>query len=289
MTAGTPDAETVEVEASDGHRFRALLFKAAAPDAPVLMFMPALGVKARYYTPLGKAFAAAGVSFATFDWRGIDSSSVRASRRVDFGYRHLLEDDLPAARAAIRARWPSGRFFAGGHSLGGQFAACHAGAHPEGVAGLVIIASGNVHWRGWQGASALRILAATQATVAISTVVGHFPGSRLGFGGREARGVMRDWASVARSGVYRARGSRIDYEAAMAALRRPVLSLGFRADSLAPVRATQRLMDKLPNCAKTVWRWSESDTDGTALNHFTWVKRPELVVPRVAEWIARAS
>jgi predicted alpha/beta hydrolase len=96
---------------------------------------------------------------------------------------------------------------------------------------------------------------------------------------------MSDWAAVARSGVYRARGSKVDYEQAMAALQKPVLALGFRADGFAPVRSTERLMAKLPKCDKTVWRWSERDTDGAALDHFSWVKRPELVVPRVAEWI----
>ncbi|HKY91414.1 MAG TPA: alpha/beta fold hydrolase [Nevskiaceae bacterium] len=286
--------ESLDVTATDGHRFRALVFPAvdrsgamsATTDGPpVLLFMPALGVKAKWYSRLGEAFAQAGVSFAIFDWRGIDTSSVRASRRVDFGYRHLLEDDLPAARAAVRARLPKGKLFVGGHSLGGQFSACHAGAQPDGVDGLVIIAGGNVHWRGWQGLNALGILAMTQGTVAISSVVGHFPGERLGFGGREARGVMRDWAAVARSGIYRARGSKIDYEKAMAALARPVLALGFRADGFAPARSTERLMAKLPRCDRTVWRWSESETGGAALDHFSWVKRPELVVPRVADWI----
>ena len=274
-----------EVTAGDGHRFGGTLFAAGSPSAPLLMFMPAMGTRARYYKSFGAAMAAAGVSFACFDWRGIETSSLRASRKGDFGYRHLIEQDFAAAVLALSERLPLAPLWIGGHSLGGQLSALYSAREPQGVSGIVLIASGNVHFRGWKGVGGLRILALTQSATLISRIVGHFPGKRLGFGGQEARGVIRDWAATARGGRYDVAGSATDYEAAMARLEKPVLALGFTGDTLAPYGSTERLLSKLPRCRRTHLRWSAADSGGVALDHFSWAKRPDLVVPTVAAFV----
>lgn len=282
-------AETFEVQATDDHRFGATLHRADGPGAPLLLFMPAMGTRSRYYGSFGAAMAQNGVSLATCDWRGMESSSLRASHRVDFGYRHLVELDLPAAVTALRQRLPQAPLFVGGHSLGGQLACLYAAANSSLVRGLVLIASGTVHFSAWTGAGALRILALTQSAGLISRVLGHFPGRRIGFAGREARGVIRDWAGTARSGRYRPAGAHLDYEAAMTQIDKPALALGFRADHLAPRKATTALLAKLPRCTCTQLHWSAADSAGHALDHFSWAKRPELVAPRVATWVRQQA
>jgi predicted alpha/beta hydrolase len=278
--------ERFEITAPDSHRFEASLHAAPSPSAPLLVFMAALGVRSRYYDRLGAAFAEAGTSFATFDWRGMESSSLRASRRIDWGYRELVEVDLPAALAALRERLPDAPLWLGGHSLGGQLSALHASRHPDAVHGLVLIASGTVHYRAWPTASSRAgILALTQSAPLIAAAVGHYPGAQLRFGGREARRLIGDWSRVARSGRYRPSTSEHDYEATLATLAKPVLALGFAGDHLSPGRATAALLAKLPRCARTQWRWSAEDSGGAALDHFNWAKRPDLIAPTVSGWI----
>ncbi|MGQ0621002.1 MAG: alpha/beta hydrolase family protein [Panacagrimonas sp.] len=262
-----------------------MLHSSADPASPLLLFMPAMGTRARYYSRIGEAMAAAGVSFASCDWRGIETSSLRASRTCDFGYRHLVELDIPAAAAALSERLPLAPLWMGGHSLGGQLSALYASRHATTVRGLVIVAAGTVHFNAWDGSGALRILALTQSAMLISRVVGHYPGARIGFAGREARGVIGDWASVARHGRYLLAGSKHDYETSMAQLQKPVLALGFEADHLAPAKATEALLAKLPKCHRTHLRWSAAETAGLALDHFSWAKRPELVVPTISSWV----
>lgn len=278
-------AQHFEVHAPDGHRFGATLHAAASPSAPLLLFMPAMGTRSRFYNGFGVAMAEAGVSFASCDWRGIESSSMRASHGTDFGYRHLVEQDISAVVATLRAKLPKAPLWIGGHSLGGQLSALFASREPERVSGLVLIAAGTVHFSAWARTGALRILALTQSATLISRVVGHFPGRRIGFAGREARGVIGDWAATARSGRYRVRGSAHDYEHAMRRLDKPVLALGFEADTLAPAKATEGLLIKLPRCRRTHLRWSAAESGGVALDHFSWAKRPDLVVPTVSRWV----
>jgi predicted alpha/beta hydrolase len=282
-------AQTLDVAAADGHRFQLTLFAAQDTNAPLLLFLPAMGTRARYYTGFGTTLGAQGVSFATMDWRGSESSSLRASRRVNFGYRELLESDIPAAIAALRAALPEAPRWIGGHSLGGQLSALYAGRAAPEIQGLVLIAAGSVHYRGWSGAGALRLLALTQFAIVVSSAVGHFPGRQIGFAAREARGVIRDWARVARNGRYRVAGSSFDYESAMTALQKPVFALGFKADTLAPRHSTERLLGKLPKCAQTYSNWGAAESGGVALDHFSWAKRPELVAPAVADWVRQKN
>lgn len=117
--------ELQSVAAADGHRFEVRRFAAADARRPGLLFVPALGVPAQKYDTFGSRLADAGIDVAVHEWRGLASSSLRAGRACDWGYRELFAD-LDATLAALD---PASRVF-GGHSLGGQFAAMLAALYP---------------------------------------------------------------------------------------------------------------------------------------------------------------
>lgn len=160
------------------------------PGAPVLLVVPAMGLRASFYAPLLTALADAGVAAAVTGLRGHQARPAPPpGRRNDFGYEDLV-GDLAAAVEAVRTARPGAPVFVVGHSLGGHLAAAYAARHPDRIDGVALVASGSVDWRVWGLAHLLR----TQAVVAASTLIGHFPGDRIGFAGREARGQMCDWA-----------------------------------------------------------------------------------------------
>ena len=85
------------VQCDDGHRYEVIACVPAHPIAR-LLWLPALGVAARHYLPLAQALAAKGVAVYLHEWRGNGSSSLRPSRALDWGYREVLEQDLPGSR-----------------------------------------------------------------------------------------------------------------------------------------------------------------------------------------------
>src|SRR5687768_13204471 len=86
--------ESLPLEAADGARWELRLQRpAVAVRAPVLC-VPAMGVPARFYAPLQAELARAGFLAAVTELRGHGTSTVRAGRRVDFGYHELLSLDL---------------------------------------------------------------------------------------------------------------------------------------------------------------------------------------------------
>ena len=66
-----------------------------------LLWLPALGVAARHYLPLAQALARRDTAVFLHEWRGHGSSSLRAGRGCDWGYRELLQLDLAASEAAV--------------------------------------------------------------------------------------------------------------------------------------------------------------------------------------------
>ena len=265
--------ETITVKTRDEHCFDAQLHLAAKADAPLLFFIPAPGTHKGFYSEFGASMADAGVHFFVVDLRGVGSSSVNVAAGDNFGYREILEEDLPWALIAVRERLKdAASIWMGGHSLGGQLAALFAARAPNGIAGLVLITSGNIHFRGWPGVSSV-------------TVAGRLLGRKPAPEVAEARQFTEDWSSVVRSGRYRVAGAVFDYERALPRLKKPVLSLAFAEDKLAPAAATQHLLDHLPACEKTLWRWSSNEMGGVPLDHFSWALDPARVVPDVAGWV----
>jgi predicted alpha/beta hydrolase len=276
---------TLTVHSNDYHRFKATVYTGADENAPILIFQSALGTPAKVYRHFSAEMAKHGIQVCTPDWRGIDSSSVRAGRSSDFGYRHLVEVDLPALIAAVRQRFPHSPIWLGGHSLGGQLALLGAAANSETICAVVLIASGTVHLPCYQGKLRWGVRFLTTLSAVVNPVLGYFPGARIGCGGREAAGLMRDWSHVARTGEYRPIGSELDYEALMRSLSIPVLAITFAADSWSPALAAKGLLIKVPNCAQTHWTWSAADTAGVPVDHYSWLKQPDLVVPAVAKYL----
>jgi predicted alpha/beta hydrolase len=282
------DTQVLSITTSDQHRVDATVYPSDDANAPVLIFLSALGTPAKVYRHFGRELVKHGVQLCAPDWRGIGSSSVRAGRGSDFGYRHLVEIDLAALIETVHQRFPDAPIWLGGHSLGGQLALLSAAADPAHVCGVVLTASGSVHWPCYSGKLRIAVRSLVLLSRLLSPLMGYFPGSRFGFGGREAAGVMRDWSHLAVTGEYRLHGSAIDYEKSLRALQLPVLMISFAADPWSPLKAASALVRKLTSGSALHWHWGASDTAGIALDHYSWIKHPGLVAPAVAKFMRQS-
>lgn len=248
-----------------------------------------MGVPAEKYDALISSFATLGHIAASVDLRGVGLSSVRASRSIDFGYRHLVEVDLPAVLNRLGDLFPDKKIVLMGHSLGGQMATLYLTQTLKNIHGLVLVASCSVYYRGWPMPRRWLLLFFTQIAALIARVVGYFPGRKLGFGGLEARTVMSDWAYNARTGKYRLNGSNIDYQASqkhsLELAKFPVLNITFADDKFAPSTASEYLLSKL-NSSNVSRRLINGEDLGLAsADHFNWLKKPYLVSDTVNLWV----
>lgn len=239
-----------------------------------LLWLPALGVAARHYRPFAEDLAGHGIAVWLHEWRGNGSSSVRASRRCNWGYAELLQEDIPASLRAVADAAGSTPVWLGGHSLGGQLAILRAALGADGVHGLALVGSGIPWWRAFPERTKLALAAVL--VPAVAAVIGHFPGRRIGFGGREARGVMADWGQVARHGRYRVAGIDTDLDHACLGLSLPITAIAFADDWFAPRSALDALLAKAPAAPYRVWMLTAGELAVPA-DHFAWMKAPHAV------------
>ncbi|MDN5782217.1 MAG: alpha/beta fold hydrolase [Luteimonas sp.] len=258
---------------ADGHRFTLLARIPAHPER-ALLWLPALGVAAKHYLPLADALAARGVAVFLHEWRGNGSSSLRADRRHDWGYRELLTVDLPASGQAIEQRLPGVPRILGGHSLGGQLACCRLALDPQAAQELWLVASGAPYWRAFPTPIRWALPLAYRFLPWLADACGALPGHRIGFGGNEARGLIRDWARTSLSGRYAAAGLDQDLEAGMGRIGVPVRAATMRDDWLGPESSLRFLLSKLPRSPlqATVL---DPEALGTRADHYAWMRYPE--------------
>lgn len=261
------------VVSADGHRFELLARVPATPRAR-LLWLPALGVAARHYLPLADALAAHGVAVYLHEWRGNGSSSLRPSRAQDWGYREILAQDLPASLAAIDAA--GSQCIIGGHSLGGQLACCFAGQHPDAFQRVWLVASGTPYWRRFPAPRGWTLPLLYRFLPWLAQRQGVLHGRRLGFGGTEARGLIRDWARVGLTNHYAGVGIAQDLEGGLRAIRGRATAVVMAQDWLAPPTSMQGLLAKLPQVPATLSVLSAAAL-GAAADHFAWMKSPQAV------------
>ncbi len=259
--------------------------KKTSKAEPTFLFIPAMGVPADYYKPFALRMADRGWAMITADLRGIGSSSVRASRAVDFGYHDLITADIPATVETVRRLFPKNRLILMGHSLGGQLNTLYTALNPEKVDALVFIAACTVYYKGWPFPINMGILAGTQTAAIITMALGYFPGHRIGFGGREARIIILDWARNARNGDYKILNNETDFESLISHVEIPVLATSFKGDRLCTERAVRNLTGKFKCADITYAHFTELDAPAESLNHFRWAKKSDAVVDKIQEWM----
>jgi predicted alpha/beta hydrolase len=253
------------------------------PKKGLVVFLPALGASVYVYRTMAEAWARLGYRIATVELRGGKQSSVKDVRAHNFGYNEILNVDLASIVPKLRAEAAGNRFLLAGHSLGGQFALLYASRHPSEVDAVVLLAGGSNYYgalpRGRRFARHLGV----RAVRTIGQFLRFFPGEKLGFGGRQPLNMILDWTQEALTGRYRVQGDPADYNHDLKQLKARVLMVSLQGDTLVPRPSADYLAGKLT--------WAEVGQielraeDGKAYHHFRWLKKPDLVLAPVDQWI----
>ncbi|MFC4128759.1 alpha/beta hydrolase family protein [Nocardia rhizosphaerae] len=283
--ATTPDTTTVET--ADGVRFTVRWLAAADPAAPVVLILPAMAMKARNYQALAKALHATGVSVATCDLRAHGEAEPAFGEHTDFGYREMLEIDLPAIVSTVQGRFPQAPLHLFGHSLGGQLALLFAAAEPERVAGVTVIGTGTVFWWAFGPRRWFEALSQIQWIGLISRVKGHWPGGVL-IPAPMPGGVMVDWSIHSLTSYYRPRGTTRRYNTLLANMTVPVLAISLSEDVLGPKSNVDFLVSRMPSAPVTQWHIDENSTVENR-DHFLWLKDSPAIATAVSRWITTGT
>ncbi len=247
-------------------------FGASRSNGPRILILPALGTPARTYRRLCESLAEIGYAGAVLEWPGCGAHPLRVSRADDWGYRQLLEDQVLPAIEAVANVGPGdpGQVVLLGHSLGAHLALMARAHHVKNVAGIIAIAAGTPYYRVFQFPARQALLYLIGAVKISVFLLGFFPGNRLGFGGREPRTLIQEWAAFARTGQLRVE-QRDVLHVDSGSSTMPVRALSLARDIYAPPAAAENLLA----CAGLPATLVECVQDPQVHGHFHWLRTPQ--------------
>ena len=245
-----------------------------------------MGMKAKHYLVLADALADVGFAVASCDLRAQGDARPRLGDAENFGYREMLENDLPAITGALRRHLDAPQVHLIGHSLGGQLSLLYAGARPDEIGSVAVVATGTVFWRAFDLRRQFEILWQTQWIGAVARVRGRWPGG-VAIPAPMAGGVMVDWSMQALTGRYRVGGSAHDYNHTLARLDRPVLMVSLADDALGPKSTVDHLAGRMPSAPISHWHLSGPGPIRSG-DHFAWLKDSSALAAQYGAWFDTA-
>ena len=280
----TEDPQRVELSHSDGSTSPLLIVPAARRDEnrPAVLVLPGIAVGARYYLPLARALADAGVDVAITELRGQGESTHRIGRSGGAaGYHESAGEDVPLAVEAMQRQLGPRPVVLLGHSMGAQIGVYHLARRDPRVVGLIAVAAQSPFHRGYPREFGRKLRLGSIVMPIVGRVAGHVPGQFFGATGRVPADRVRDWARLAATGVMQPARADLDYIDGLARVTVPALAVVIADDPLAPESAARNLLALLPAARTTL------ESEPQPLGHNTWARRPDEIVARVLAWIDR--
>ena len=271
-----------EILSADGTKVPYTVYGLNDSKASVII-LPAMGVRASFYRTFAHSLIDFDLTSCVMEYRGLGDSSLRAGWRTDFGYRQHQED-VAALIIKMKQEYPDRPIYIAGHSFGGHLGMMTAGLEPTSFDGIIMLASGTPWHEAFEGKAAKHLKRFGWFVPVIMALYGHFPGHKFGFAGRESRSQMRDWLQMSTRNRFKIIGVRDDLEACIAGYEGRVLCMSFARDIMAPLKASQLMLAKMPKASIDLQIVGDEDINGEA-THFGWAKTPQVVAQYVSEWV----
>ncbi len=269
----------VQFTAVDGHAIGGTHFTLAAERRPThaVVFNTGAGIAARNYGNFAKYLAANGIAVLAYDYRGIGLSAPPTLR----GFPAMIEDwseyDCAAALDWMAARHRGVPLIGVGHSVGSLL---FGGAPNSSLLNrLVMIAPHTGYYGDYRRGYRLPMAALWHGLMPVLTsLVGYFPGRRLGLGEDLPGGVAMQWARR-RKPVFQLPASTPADDRMRLLVARfdsaafDALLLTIADDAFATVAAAHRVRELLPNLRAEHRLVAPAQAGLARLGHFGFFRR----------------
>ena len=134
---------------ADGTPLAADYFAASGAVRGSVLLAGAMGVPRGFYAPFAAYLASHGLAVLTLDYRGLGDSAPARLRGYTGRIRDWVDEDLPAAMAALAGKAPGAPLLWLGHSVGGQLMGF---MDTRRIHAALFVASQSGYWRTWPSA-----------------------------------------------------------------------------------------------------------------------------------------
>jgi predicted alpha/beta hydrolase len=233
--------DTLAIPTANGAHLAAALWPAPAPKGIVLIH-PATAVTQAFYEPFARYLAGIGLSTLIYDYRGTGRSRGASLRGETVTMADWMNEDVPAVTRWAAVRFPDLPLLAVGHSVGGHAMILSGDGHPVRAGVLIATHAGITRTIRGRAEQARVWLVMRVLAPLLCAINGYMPGRRIGLGEDLPRGVMLEWSRWTTLPRYFYDDPVLDAARRAAAVRMPLLVLGFDDDPWANPHAMDILL-----------------------------------------------
>ena len=208
-----------------------------------LVINPAIGVKRKLYRPFAEFIADHGITCVLYNYRGMEDGLQDLPAGVNLNTVAWGQQDQSAVLDWTLSNLQPRQLFLLGHSIGGQLVGF---ARPlNQVSGIIHIAAQKGDQRLWSVAGRLKLFLLWHVLIPLLSRGTTFDARKLGLGRYPwPASAARQWAAWGRSKGYLF-NPKFAYDLTpWQQFDRPILSLGFADDEMAPEAAIDGLLDE---------------------------------------------
>jgi len=256
----------IHIPATDGYSLGATLYYADDSPRPerLAIINCATGVKAAYYARYARFLADHGYLALTWDYRGIGASRPASLRKLKAGKFDWGNKDFEGILQWAANNFPDSELHVVGHSIGGVM----PGYAPSSwrIDRMLIVGAQFAYWRDYAQASRRKMLLKWHVAMPLlTTLLGYFPGSALGWLEDLPAGVAYEWA-FRRARLEHPDADRVQY---FPLLGCPTLAYTISDDPFGTPAAVTRLLDYYINSDRTLVSLTPGDLHLKQIGHFS--------------------
>lgn len=268
----------IHISAADAYPLKGRLWRhpgAAEAGRPLVIINPATSVRSDYYARFAAYLHAQGFDVISYDYRGIGQSRPASLRGFEASWLDWGRLDFDAVLRWAATHCPGQPLQVVAHSVGGFLIGLAPSNHL--LTRVFSMGAQYAYWRDYASNRRLSMLLKWHALMpALSSLLGYFPGKRLGWMEDTPRGVVRDWThpgarfedAYRRGPQAMPRAERAALVQGFANLRADTLALSVSDDEFGTRDAIQRLLAYYSNSQRCHLRLSPQALGCARIGHF---------------------
>jgi len=259
------------IKTSDGFDIQAAYFSSSTPSKQIILIVPGVGVKAKFYEAFAKQLAQNGLPTYTFDYRGIGKSKIGHLKGFNATVSDWAELDIEAMLQYLFNKHYNQKINIIAHSGGGTI----LGLAPsvKKASQILMVASPLCLRSNYEGWSYIKMsLIVLLLYPVISSTLGYFPSKLFRIGEDLPKGVALEWAKWGRNlnGMNPYIGDKIQR---FHNIHAPMMTISFEHDFFASKKTVLGLSTVYKNAHIQHPHFDENNMDKNAIGHFSFFKK----------------
>jgi predicted alpha/beta hydrolase len=240
--------EKIKIRTKDGRMICATCYWPLNANGKNMIVAPAAAayVTQREYRSFAVFFQQLGYNVFTFDYRGVGDSAPNHLKGCDARLQQWAVQDADAVIRYVKTSFPGTELIYVGHGIGGELIGLAQAS--QYINKLVLVSSSLSCKRLWSWKGRMRITFLKAIGRISNSLLGYFPGKRLGFPRDLPKGVMHEWSDWCDNpnGIF-----DVFPDNNYRKLSIPLFAFSFSNDWMTPEKGVQGLLSYFSNASVT--------------------------------------